>query len=168
MDGATVAPAPTQVLSIDPGIFNLGLARYDPTDERIHEWRVVDIVAGRKRPSIGDVAVAGAYFVGTLDLAAVGTIRIESQPSVNTCMKTLSHVLQALFTVAAPHATVDLVQPKRYKKTGGSYASRKKDSVDRVRAYIDARDDEWRAVFDGEPKKDDMADALLLAMWKKL
>lgn len=83
-------------------------------------------------------------------------------------MKTLSHVLQALFTVFAPPGVpIQLVQAKKYKRAGGTYASRKKHSVTTITEFVQACPSRahWNAVFTSHAKKDDLSDALLLATW---
>lgn len=73
----------SDVLAVDPGFKNLGLARYDVERSVIVEWRVVDIVGGVKRPTIERVTRGAVAFVQSLDLEHVREVRIEAQPSQN-------------------------------------------------------------------------------------
>lgn len=150
------------VLAIDPGCHNLGLAV--TSGGTLVEWRVADLVPSVKQPPISRIVQGAVTLVGGLSCIP-NVVLIEQQPNLNVGMKVLSHVLQALCTVVFPGATVTLVSPKAYKVTGGTYATRKRDSVARVTELV-ADDAEWGAVFRAHRKKDDLADALLLARWQ--
>ena len=147
------------VLAIDPGIHNMAVAVVRGPD--IQDWRIVDLVPGVKKPPIARIVAGAATFVQGIDLAHVAEVRLEQQPNQNVAMKTLCHALQGMFLIRGV-AHVHIVNPKTYKLRGGSYAQRKRDSVTRVQQAV-AADPRWGPVFSGHAKKDDLADALLLA-----
>ena len=147
------------MLANAPGIHNLGFAVLDDAGS-IVDWRLVDLVR-KKKPTIAELVIGAVTFVQELECDRA-VVRIEQQPVNNTQMKVLSHVLQGLFL--AKHCHVALVNPKTYKLSGGSYTQRKKDAVRRVTEIVHA-DTRWGPVFHTSTKKDDLADALLLAMW---
>ena len=149
------------VIAIDPGIHHLGLAVITHTGA-ILEWRLVNLTS-KKKPTIAELVEGAVGFVQELEHVGM-EIRIEQQPVNNTKMKVLSHVLQGLFLLKG--SRVKMVNPKTYKLAGGSYASRKRDAVQRVTELV--RDDaQWGTVFLSSTKKDDLADALLLAMFQQ-
>ena len=159
---------PVVVVAIDPGCHSLGLAVTQ--GGTILDWRVVDLVPSVKKPTIARVVQGAVTMVATVAAAtgaagAPDVVRIEQQPNQNVAMKVLSHVLQGLFLATFPEATVTIVSAKAYKLAGGTYASRKRDSVVRVGARV-AHDPVWGPVFAAHKKKDDLADALLLAHWE--
>ena len=153
---------PMFIIGIDPGVHNLAVAVLHAEDLSIVEWRLVDLVR-KKKPAIGEITLAATAFVREFvsDKGAMA-VRIEQQPVNNTAMKVLSHVLQALFLTKTDDVT--LVNPKTYKLAGGTYPQRKRDSVRRVGELVAGGP--WQSVFDTSPKKDDLADALLLARFR--
>ena len=148
-------------IAIDPGCHSMGVAITQ--GGILVEWRLVDLVPSVKKPPIGRIVQGAVFFVASM--RAPDTVRIEQQPNQNISMKVLSHALQALFLAAFPDATVVFVNPRTYKPAGGTYASRKRRSVEDVTQRISA-DPDWGPVFRGHAKKDDLADALLLALWE--
>tara|TARA_B100001142_G_scaffold299169_1_gene322904 strand:+ start:545 stop:1030 length:486 start_codon:yes stop_codon:yes gene_type:complete len=158
-----------EIIAIDPGRKNLGLAVVVPGvsgEVNIARWETVDLVPSVAKPPIARVVSAATAFVSGLDTSRVYEVRIEQQPNQNICMKVLSHVLQALFESLPAAPAVRIISPKAYKTPGMTYARRKKDSVARVCTMLQGPGLEvWRAHFASHAKKDDLADALLLATW---
>ena len=150
--------APT-ILAIDPGCHSLGLAV--TRGDNILDWRIVDLVPSVKKPTIARIVAGAVHMVGSMNIVP-DVARIEQQPNQNVSMKVLSHVLQGVLMATFPEASVTIISPKTYKLAGGTYASRKRDSVARVARAV-AEDTVWNAVFAAHSKKDDLADALLLA-----
>ena len=147
-------------VAIDPGLHNLGLCCV-ADDASIVDWRVVDLCPTVRNPPIDRIVRAATTFVASLQLEADTNVRIEQQPAANVKMKVLCHVLQALLIARA--ANVSIVSPKTYKTAGGTYHRRKKDSVTRATTMVEGTP--WAATFQEHAKKDDLADALLLARW---
>jgi Holliday junction resolvasome RuvABC endonuclease subunit len=157
------------ILAIDPGMKNMGVAEIDGKSGEILQWCVVDLVQTVKKPSVARLVTAACKYVSQLNLARIGTVRIEQQPNQNVKMKCLSHALQAIFISLCPMDTVvEIVNAKAYKLAGGTYAARKKDSILKAHALVDDYDPNnvWGSMFRGHKKKDDLADALLLALYQ--
>ena len=161
--GKTQATTATQVttLAIDPGIHNCGVCEMDSCHNVLF-WDCVDLVA-QKRPTIETLVQGTARFFQdyfqTNDRIAL--VRIEQQPNQNQKMKVLAHVIQGIAIVSG--LEVVIVSPKKYKEAGGTYAFRKKHAVTTCLDLV--RDSAYEQMFCQSKKKDDLADAYLLARW---
>jgi len=97
------------------------------------------------------------------------TVVIEKQPDRNRGMKAVENLLHTYFLVAnkdvviwdARHKIPDCAGPGKTM-----YAKRKKASIERARAFIEAvgPNRDWVSFFDAHKKKDDLADTVMQAL----
>jgi len=97
------------------------------------------------------------------------TVVIEKQPDKNRGMKGIENLLHTYFLVKekeviiwdARHKIPDFAGPGKVM-----YAKRKKASIERARAFIDATgpNKDWVPFFDKHAKKDDLADTVMQAL----
>jgi hypothetical protein len=73
----------------------------------------------------------------------------------------LTAVTTATTAQPSPESTTD--DSGMYGSTPRTYAGRKKESVARVKQYV--KDGDWEEWFNRHAKQDDLADALLQALW---
>ena len=156
------------ILSIDVGIRNLAMCRFNETSNLVVQWDVSGVppehrdgiyVSLRKhldeRPWILDSDI----------------ILIEKQPDRNKKMKMVEHFLHAYFVIKAPKSETiiydakfkipDVVGPGK-----AQYTKRKKVSIERCEAFL-RRDDtnkHWIETFMKSKKKDDLADTVMQAI----
>jgi hypothetical protein len=97
------------------------------------------------------------------------TVVIEKQPDKNRSMKAVENLLHTYFLVAnkdvviwdARHKIPDCAGPGKTM-----YAKRKKASIERARAFIEAvgPNRDWVSFFDTHKKKDDLSDTVMQAL----
>ena len=153
------------LLSIDVGIKNLAMCLMDPGTKKIHEWEV----AGVPPQSTDGLFRSLKKHIDARDWVrlAPGTVLIEKQPDKNRTIKSVEHFLHAYFLCQgkevviwdARHKIPDVAGPGRAK-----YLERKKASIERCRAFIEATNPEWIHDFDKHKKKDDLADTCMQAL----
>jgi hypothetical protein len=97
---------------------------------------------------------------------APGTVLIEKQPDKNRTIKSVEHFARVLLVHGkdaiiwdARAADPDVAEPGRAK-----YLQRKKTSIERCRAFIEATNADWIHDFDNHKKKDDLADTCMQAL----
>ena len=156
------------ILSIDVGIRNLAMCKFDETSNLVTEWDVSGVppehkdglfVSLRKR-------LDERPWVLTSD-----TILIEKQPDKNKKMKMVEHFLHAYFVIRAPNAET-IIYDARFKVPDVSgpgkaqYMKRKKVSIERCRIFIETNENNshWLPIFDASKKKDDLADTVMQAI----
>jgi hypothetical protein len=176
-----------RVLGIDPGRDNLALCPVDVTPDdgsfRIRRWTVTRAASdprGLKR-AMDDLDLRSW-------LEGVEVAAIERQPPKNPSIQRIQHYLEMCCAVyssadtdAATAAATDVVvlDPKlklawalsspwfpARAVPSWTYRERKKLAVETVRAVLELtdQDDSVRETFERSKKKDDLADAFLLAM----
>lgn len=176
-----------RVIGIDVGLHNLALCtvQRDEASLTIEHWVVVDCAPGKNatKMSIEDSCAA---VVDTLDSMAIEDVQlfaIESQPcgrvaTGNTKMKVVSHCIQTWARLRFPEAKVTFVNPKNKMAReyvgellgleGGDaavktrYKKHKDAAVAAARKIVEGKE-QWSVYLESLKKKDDAADALLLA-----
>lgn len=151
------------ILSIDCGIKNLAMCLIDPKSRKIHQWDVSGVPplhADGVFPCLVRHLNSKPWVLGA------DTVVIEKQPDRNRGMKAVENLLHTYFLVAnkdvviwdARHKIPDCAGPGKTM-----YAKRKKASIERARAFIEAvgPNRDWVAFFDAHKKKDDLGDSLL-------
>ena len=151
------------ILSIDCGIKNLAMCLIDPKSRKIHQWDVSGVPplhADGVFPCLVRHLNSKPWVLGA------DTVVIEKQPDRNRGMKAVENLLHTYFLVAnkdvviwdARHKIPDCAGPGKTM-----YAKRKKASIERARAFIEAvgPNRDWVAFFDADKKKDDLGDSLL-------
>ena len=151
------------ILSIDCGIKNLAMCLIDPKSRKIHQWDVSGVPplhADGVFPCLVRHLNSKPWVLGA------DTVVIEKQPDRNRGMKAVENLLHTYFLVAnkdvviwdARHKIPDCAGPGKTM-----YAKRKKVSIERARAFIEAvgPNRDWVAFFDAHKKKDDLGDSLL-------
>ena len=162
LDKTQVTAPQATTLAIDPGIHNCGMCEMD-SYHNVLFWDCVDLVA-KKRPTIETLVQGTAQFFQDYFRTnghRIALVRIEQQPNQNQKMKVLAHVIQGIAIVSG--LDVVIVSPKKYKEAGGTYAFRKKHAVTTCQDLV--RDSAYEQMFCQSKKKDDLADAYLLARW---
>lgn len=153
------------LLSIDVGIKNLAMCLIDPGTKRIQEWEVSGVPP---RSSDGLFPALKKHLDARSWARLVpGTVLIEKQPDKNKTIKSVEHFLHAYFLCNgkdviiwdARHKIPDVAGPGRAK-----YLERKKTSIERCRAFIQATNADWIGHFDNHKKKDDLADTCMQAL----
>jgi len=158
------------------------------TETTLERWGVVDLTEGRggitPKQAMRDVEGLVKSLLHALhhecrfltDDRFVDHVIIENQPCIkNPTMKTLQVALATYFQTMQMLSRTPAVGSVRAVSAssklgaewkGLSYAERKKRSVELARALLDSVDcaDDMRQRFACSPKKDDLADAFLLAV----
>ena len=153
------------LLSIDVGIKNLAMCLIDPLTKKIYEWEVAGVP-----PQHADglfVSLKRHMDARPWARQMSKTVLIEKQPDKNHTIKSVEHFLHAYFLCQgqeviiwdARHKVPDIAGPGRAR-----YLQRKKASVERCRAFIQATNQDWVEHFDKHKKKDDLADTCMQAL----
>lgn len=153
----------TLVVAFDPGIKHLGTCVLDDDDGTVVEWKSVDVSGG----------VRGFYAsIHVLDsiVRRARTVIIERQPPHNPGAVQIQHWLELYVHSTNPTCHIELlnaqsrvafVRRQRPDLLFGTYAQRKKSSVQYVKALI--RGTSVETVLDDARKKDDLAEAFIMA-----
>lgn len=165
-----------RVLTIDVGIHNLAICIARPGEPPEH-WKVFECFPETltKNTSIATLREA---LVDTVDRQLLPIIQnrerpiqrvfIEQQPTRNTTMLTLQHVLGTWFQCREPHLSVKTMSGKlklrdHVDQKELNYNQRKKAAIETTRHYFEERG--WSLDrFESEKKKDDLADTFLMAL----
>lgn len=154
------------ILSIDCGIRNLAMCLIDPTDRRIHQW---DVSGVPPMHADGVFPCMIRHLNGKPWILGADTVIIEKQPDKNRSMKGIENLLHAYFLVKEKEVIVWDARHKIPDHAGAGramYVQRKKASVERARAFIEAvgPNKDWVPFFDKHSKKDDLADTVMQAL----
>jgi hypothetical protein len=154
------------ILSIDCGIKNLAMCLIDPKSRKIHQW---DVSGVPPMHSDGVFPCLVRHLNNKNWVLGADTVVIEKQPDRNRGMKAVENLLHTYFLVAnkdvviwdARHKIPDCAGPGKTM-----YAKRKKASIERARAFIEAvgPNRDWVSFFDAHKKKDDLADTVMQAL----
>ena len=152
------------ILSIDVGIKNLAMCLIEPGTKKIQNWEVAGVPP---QSSHGLFPALKRHLDERMWTRNTETVIIEKQPDRNHTIKSVEHFLHTYFLVHgkrvviwdARHKIPDIAGPGR-----ALYLQRKKASIDRCRAFIEATNPEWVGVFDSHKKKDDLADTCMQAL----
>ena len=179
------------LIGLDVGLHNLSLCkiRRDSTNtiEEILGWELLDCIEGKnaKKISIEDGCSAVVETLNSMPdfFQGVDVLAIEAQPcgrvaTGNLKMKCISHSIQTWTMVKFPETKVVFVNPKNkltrefcgevLRLEGGDaavkarYKKHKQMAVDACISILEGFQ-EWKEFFHSHRKKDDIADALLLA-----
>lgn len=162
-----------RIIAFDCGVRSLAHITYDTmTDEHhrfdptgIQSWELFDM-AKTKHHSIAQIITSLIPYLRTVDLDNTDTVIIETQPSRNIRMKSLSHSIQTFVLTKNPKIRVvfsnagsalAIFAQKAVK--GLSYTKRKHLSVACAKRVL--KDSSWCRKLDPIQKKDDMTDALM-------
>jgi hypothetical protein len=152
------------ILSIDVGIKNLAMCLMDQRSRIIKEW---DVSGVPPQHADGLFKSLKTHLRGKQWTLEAHTVLIEKQPDRNKTMKGVEHFLHTYFLCHdkdviiwdARHKVPDVAGPGRAR-----YLERKKASIERCRAFIEATQSHWVPVFDKHKKKDDLADTCMQAL----
>jgi hypothetical protein len=154
------------ILSIDCGIKNLAMCLIDPKSRQIHQW---DVSGVPPMHADGVFPCLVRHLNDKPWILGADTVVIEKQPDKNRSMKAVENLLHTYFLVAnkdvviwdARHKIPDCAGPGKTM-----YAKRKKASIERARAFIEAvgPNREWVSFFDAHKKKDDLSDTVMQAL----
>jgi len=154
------------ILSIDCGIKNLALCLINPVDRRIQHW---DVSGVPPLHADGIFPCMVRHLNSKPWVLEAHTVVIEKQPDKNRGMKGIENLLHTYFLIKekevviwdARHKIPDFAGPGKVM-----YAKRKKASIERARAFIDAvgPNKDWVPFFDKHSKKDDLADTVMQAL----
>ena len=154
------------ILSIDCGIKNLAMCLIDPKSRKIHQW---DVSGVPPLHTDGVFPCLVRHLNSKNWVLGADTVVIEKQPDRNRGMKAVENLLHTYFLVAnkdvviwdARHKIPDCAGPGKTM-----YAKRKKASIERARAFIEAvgPNRDWVSFFDAHKKKDDLADTVMQAL----
>lgn len=154
------------ILSVDCGIKNLAMCLINPVDRRIHQW---DVSGVPPLHADGVFPCMVRHLNSKPWVLEAHTVVIEKQPDKNRGMKGIENLLHTYFLIKekevviwdARHKIPDFAGPGKVM-----YAKRKKASVERARAFIDAvgPNKDWVPFFDKHTKKDDLADTVMQAL----
>ena len=163
-----------KLLSLDIGVHNVGWCEMEAGDDgggddRITGWGTVDLSPDRRRPTCEQTTLALLQWIGDRRGSGVDVVLIEQQSGRNVGCKVLSHVAQACARTVLDARAV-FVSPRRWAaptpglSRSAAYRHRKAAVVEAARDYV-AASPRWRAVLDAAPKRDDMSDALMMAVY---
>lgn len=162
------------IAGIDPGKKHLGFCIFDTVAHRIEKWELLHVDDTSPRTLIDSIAHIFD------DLSMCQCVRIERQPPQNTSMCRVQHFLQMYLELVYPECEVTIVQASRrtrflksvatncpVKMLFDTYTQRKKSSVTYVDHLLSNGEvqcgDDLRSRFSEAEKRDDFAEALLLA-----
>lgn len=152
------------ILSVDVGIKNLAMCLIDPGTKKIQHWEVSGVPP---QSSDGLFPSLKKHLDARQWVHLSRTVLIEKQPDKNKTIKSVEYFLHAYFLCGgkdviiwdARHKIPDVAGPGRAK-----YLERKKTSIERCRAFIQATNQDWLEHFDKHKKKDDLADTCMQAL----
>jgi len=162
------------IAGIDPGKKHLGFCIFDTVTNRIEKWELLHVDETSPRTLVASIRDVFE------DVARCHRVYIERQPPQNTSMCRVQHYLQMYLELKCPMCEVFIVQASkrtRFLKAAAAscptkllfdtYHQRKKSSVayvDHLLANGDVQcSDDLRSRFSSAEKRDDFAEALLLA-----
>ena len=156
------------ILSIDVGIRNLAICKFDESSNLIVEWDVSGIPPEHKD---GVFVSLKKHLDDRPWVLDVQTILIEKQPDKNKKMKMVEHFLHAYFVIKAEKSET-IIYDARFKIPDvagpgkSQYRKRKQTSIDRCKEFIHKHDcnAHWIPVFNESKKKDDLADTVMQAI----
>ena len=156
------------ILSIDVGIRNLAICKFDESSNLIVEWDVSGIPPEHKD---GVFVSLKKHLDDRPWVLDVQTILIEKQPDKNKKMKMVEHFLHSYFVIKAEKAET-IIYDARFKIPDvagpgkAQYRKRKQTSIDRCKEFIHKHDcnAHWIPVFNESKKKDDLADTVMQAI----
>ena len=156
------------ILSIDVGIRNLAICKFDESSNLIVEWDVSGIPPEHKD---GVFVSLKKHLDDRPWVLDVKTILIEKQPDKNKKMKMVEHFLHAYFVIKAEQAET-IIYDARFKIPDvagpgkSQYRKRKQTSIDRCKEFIHKHEcnSHWIPVFNESKKKDDLADTVMQAI----
>ena len=153
------------VLAIDVGIRNLGLCAFDLRTGRVAHWERVPLLPDTHRIHTGQLPAYVQQFLVAHATLFEQAEKIVIEHQLRGLMKTVEQMLHLRF-----YERVLIVQPRALKTHYGcatrNYDQNKRAAVCWASALVADEPElfEPAAVeaFESEPKKDDMADALML------
>jgi len=138
----------------------------DPKSRQIHQW---DVSGVPPMHADGVFPCLVRHLNSKPWILGADTVVIEKQPDKNRSMKAVENLLHTYFLVAnkdvviwdARHKIPDCAGPGKTM-----YAKRKKASIERARAFIEAvgPNRDWVSFFDAHKKKDDLSDTVMQAL----
>jgi Holliday junction resolvasome RuvABC endonuclease subunit len=173
-------------LGIDPGIVNLGLALFDKAAKRFSVVRLENVRIDPLDPKSGiDADKVGAVLKQVLEpllQGAQGTEAVYAVVENQYVSTTRVQTVQSVCTSALQKMSIKYCTPpasSKFTRLDGvepagtqTYADRKRTASNWVQGWLATNSggisDAGRAVFEGHNKKDDMADAMLLALMHTL
>lgn len=177
-----------RVLAIDVGLKNLAFCYAEHPQQPQQQpqptvnviwWENVQVTTDVKKPSMEMLIEALTskltdLFAADPRFVTADAVLIENQPAIkNGAMKTVAVAIFTFFimlklqqgTVGSVRFMSPTSKLKCAKVPSGiakSYAERKKAAIETVRLYLSPENKAW---FDAQKKKDDLADAFLMAQY---
>lgn len=173
------------IVSFDVGMRNLAFAAIRVDDETravgIARWELIDLADYESSEDNQTIVPAVIRALDDADLSdGVDLVLIENQPCMkNPKMKTVQVAIHAFFECMRHYqgggGGVRLVNPSNKVGHGGKYSDRKRAAIARCREFLERElvdggeglmsRSAALEVFGKAKKKDDLADALLQALW---
>jgi hypothetical protein len=158
-------------LGIDPGKQHVGMCLYDPSSDRILEWRCSTIDDSTIQSFITTFRECLSEILN--DTTTLETVSIERQPPKNSSMCRISHYMHMYIALTYPDTEIRIIPPtRRIKKIRierpdlgfDTYTQRKKSSIQYVSEWLDNTQSSWKEWFMQQTKKDDCAESFLLCL----
>jgi hypothetical protein len=174
------------IVSFDVGMRNLAFAAIRVDDERrvgLLRWELIDLAdyeSSEDNQTVVPAIIRALDDADVLGTDGVDLVLIENQPCMkNPKMKTVQVAIHAFFETLRHYlgagGGVRLVNPSNKVGHGGKYADRKRAAIARCREFLERElvdggeglmsRSAALEVFGKAKKKDDLADALLQALW---
>jgi hypothetical protein len=156
------------IVSIDVGIRNLAICRFDDSCNLVMNWDVSGVPPESKDGLFVSMRNHLDEKPWILD---TDIILIEKQPDRNKKMKMVENFLHAYFVIKAPKSET-IIYDAKFKIPDvcgpgkAQYLKRKKVSIERCEAFLNDNpiNEHWLPIFKESKKKDDLADTVMQAI----
>ena len=156
------------ILSIDVGIRNLAMCRFDETSNLVLDWDVSGVPPEHKD---GIFVSLRKHLDERPWVLESNVILIEKQPDRNKKMKMVENFLHAYFIIKCPNSET-IIYDAKYKIPDvvgpgkAQYLKRKKVSIERCELFLNSNpvNAHWLPIFRDSKKKDDLADTVMQAI----
>jgi len=156
------------ILSIDVGIRNLAMCRFDETSNLVLDWDVSGVPPEHKD---GIFISLRKHLDERPWVLESNVILIEKQPDRNKKMKMVENFLHAYFVIKCPNSET-IIYDAKYKIPDvvgpgkAQYLKRKKVSIERCEIFLNSNpvNAHWLPIFRDSKKKDDLADTVMQAI----
>src|SRR5210317_1258968 len=156
------------IVSIDVGIRNLAICRFDDSCNLVANWDV----SGVPPESKDGIFVSMRNHLDERPwVLSSNVILIEKQPDRNKKMKMVENFLHAYFVIKCPKSET-IIYDAKFKIPDvcgpgkAQYLKRKKVSIERCEAFLNNNpiNSHWLPIFKESKKKDDLADTVMQAI----
>tara|TARA_X000000950_G_scaffold214102_1_gene257555 strand:+ start:9325 stop:9984 length:660 start_codon:yes stop_codon:yes gene_type:complete len=164
------------VMGVDVGVKNLALCVINKGTQEIVAWELLNCLQdGEAVPTASECVARTSqklhHLLATqmhksIAIERLTAVGVEAQPfgassMANNKMRSVQAAIESAVAIALPQVKCSPISPQSKRCTGASYTERKRDAVRQAGEHILGTP--WEAFFNTHGKKDDLADAFLIA-----